>query len=461
MQKYCNFKFLGNGSHGYTQLVEEKSTGSLWVMKIVDLPLMSSEMQEKARQESEILKKLNHPNIVSYHDSFLDGGESLCTVMQYANGGDLQGLIDAGKASGKPLDESQVLAIFLQLCEGLKHCHEHKVLHRDIKPDNIFLTRTEGEDGTEGEIIPMLGDFGISRTLAHTRELAKTLICSPVYVSPEFCLDEGYGTPSDVWALGVSLYQMLTYSMPFGLTGQDGTGRGGHHYAVFNQIINEPYNPLGSHVSLYARSLVRALLDKDPARRPTAGQLVERLSSSSRHANPNPLLRMSVDTRVGKLHASLMEREKKYHSDVASPVPGIPADRGAKEQTEHTSLEKTPDTTPQISAISEPSSEAEDVPIAPPTPVHTPAPAPPAPQTLHAARDQLRQVTEALCTLQAQLDAQTEELGTLRSRLLRSEERTDSLLEQNKVLISSVVSLQTSQMELLRSIHSQVTSTPK
>ena len=90
---------------------------------------------------------------------------------------------------------------FTQICLGLKHCHDNKILHRDIKSPNIFLTEN-------GHI--KIGDFGLSRILRHTMDMTQAQLGTQTHMAPEIFNEEPYRTKADIWALGVVLYQMAT-----------------------------------------------------------------------------------------------------------------------------------------------------------------------------------------------------------------------------------------------------------
>lgn len=105
--------------------------------------------------------------------------------------------------------EDQVLNYFTQICLALKHCHDRKILHRDLKSQNIFLTKKN---------IVKLGDFGIARVLSNTRSKAKTVVGTPYYLSPEIIESMPYSFKSDVWSLGVLLYEICALCPPFNAT---------------------------------------------------------------------------------------------------------------------------------------------------------------------------------------------------------------------------------------------------
>jgi NIMA (never in mitosis gene a)-related kinase 1/4/5 len=120
----------------------------------------------------QLLKVLKHPNIVTYRESFLDGGK-LCIVMDYCSGGDLHTVLQ--RRRGTPLPEDTILDWFVQICLALKHIHDRKVLHRDIKAQNIFVASNG---------LLKLGDFGVSKVLDSTTSLAATGVGTPYYLSP-------------------------------------------------------------------------------------------------------------------------------------------------------------------------------------------------------------------------------------------------------------------------------------
>ncbi|XP_027960204.1 serine/threonine-protein kinase Nek1 isoform X4 [Eumetopias jubatus] len=198
MEKYVRLQKIGEGSFGKAILVKSTEDGRQYVIKEINISRMSSKEREESRREVAVLANMKHPNIVQYRESFEENG-SLYIVMDYCEGGDLFKRINAQK--GILFQEDQILDWFVQICLALKHVHDRKILHRDIKSQNIFLTK----DGTI-----QLGDFGIARVLNSTVELARTCIGTPYYLSPEICENKPYNNKSDIWALGCVLYEMCT-----------------------------------------------------------------------------------------------------------------------------------------------------------------------------------------------------------------------------------------------------------
>nr|XP_020020030.1 serine/threonine-protein kinase Nek1 isoform X2 [Castor canadensis] len=198
---------------------------------------------------------MKHPNIVQYRESFEENG-SLYIVMDYCEGGDLFKRINAQK--GILFQEDQILDWFVQICLALKHVHDRKILHRDIKSQNIFLTK----DGTV-----QLGDFGIARVLNSTVELARTCIGTPYYLSPEICENKPYNNKSDIWALGCVLYEMCTLKHAF---------EAGNMKNLVLKIISGSFPPVSLHYSYDLRSLVSQLFKRNPRDRPSVNSILEK-----------------------------------------------------------------------------------------------------------------------------------------------------------------------------------------
>jgi NIMA (never in mitosis gene a)-related kinase len=136
LRDYKVIKELGAGAFGTVVLVQKGN--SKYCVKKVDVRRMPAKEREAAIKEAKVLKKFNHPNIVQYVDQFIEDG-TLCIVMELAEDGDLHARLK--KQRGRPLKEDIILNWFVQICLAMKHVHDRKVLHRDIKTQNIFLTR--------------------------------------------------------------------------------------------------------------------------------------------------------------------------------------------------------------------------------------------------------------------------------------------------------------------------------
>ena len=139
-------------------------------------------MHPQAESEVRVLMTLQHPNVVTYHKHFTDSG-MLNIVLEYADNGDLAQHIARAKKRGLRFKEDLVLYWFAQIACALHYVHSQNILHRDLKTQNIFLTK---------ENIIKLGDFGIAKVLHSTGDMARTVIGTPYYMSPELCEDLPY-----------------------------------------------------------------------------------------------------------------------------------------------------------------------------------------------------------------------------------------------------------------------------
>jgi NIMA (never in mitosis gene a)-related kinase len=169
-------KKLGEGGFGLVYLVLDNRDNHYYVSKEIDLNKLDSKAKKDALKEVEFLSKLNHPNIVSYKEYFETHSNNtniLYIIMQYCDNGDLEHKVKQQAQLKRPFSEIQVLDWFVQLCLALKHIHDRKILHRDLKTQNVFLMKN---------LTLKLGDFGIAKNLNSTMEHAKTQIGTPYYL---------------------------------------------------------------------------------------------------------------------------------------------------------------------------------------------------------------------------------------------------------------------------------------
>ncbi|XP_076787468.1 serine/threonine-protein kinase Nek4 isoform X5 [Arvicanthis niloticus] len=220
---YCYMRVVGRGSYGEVTLVKHRRDGKQlpllknvsscqhflmdpisYVIKKLNLRNASSRERRAAEQEAQLLSQLKHPNIVTYKESWEGGDGLLYIVMGFCEGGDLYRKLKEQK--GQLLPESQVVEWFVQIAMALQYLHEKHILHRDLKTQNVFLTRTN---------IIKVGDLGIARVLENHGDMASTLIGTPYYMSPELFSNKPYNYKSDVWALGCCVYEMATLKHAF------------------------------------------------------------------------------------------------------------------------------------------------------------------------------------------------------------------------------------------------------
>ena len=262
-ETYKTIRLLGEGSYGKALLVRSNNENkNYYVMKTISLTNMNEEKKKKTFEEVKILRKLNHPNIIKFHEVFVvkEPSQTLNIIAEYADGGDLSEKIKNQKNKNKYFKESQILDWFIQICLALHHMHKKHILHRDIKSQNIFLTKND---------IIKLGDFGISKSLNYTLEKARTIIGTPYYLSPEIIQNIPYSYKSDIWSLGVLLYEMVSLKMPFNAPNLP---------ILALKIQKGEYEKLKNIWSEDLRNLIYSMLLTNPDKRPNLEDILSKFS---------------------------------------------------------------------------------------------------------------------------------------------------------------------------------------
>ncbi|QBS44814.1 serine/threonine-protein kinase [Nocardia sp. CS682] len=194
---------LGSGGMGTVYLAHHPRLPRSVALKVLD-PELGSDPRFRARfeREAELVAQLDHPNIVGIHDRGMESG-LLWISMHYVPGGDLARLL---RRHRRGLDPRRAMHIVTEIAEGLDHAHRRGIVHRDIKPANIFL-------GTEDRIL--IGDFGIARTTdADATETVGPPMLTRAYAAPEQWAGDATDSRTDVYALGVTLHELLTGRLP-------------------------------------------------------------------------------------------------------------------------------------------------------------------------------------------------------------------------------------------------------
>ncbi|XP_071304435.1 serine/threonine-protein kinase Nek5 isoform X4 [Agelaius tricolor] len=177
--------------------------------------------------------------------------------MEYCDGGDLMKRINM--QHGVLFDEDQILSWFVQISLGLKHIHDKKILHRDVKAQNVFL-RNNGK-------VAKLGDFGIARQLNSTTEFAHTCVGTPYYLSPEICENRPYNNKTDIWSLGCVLYELCALKHPF---------QGNSLHELVLKICRGRFQPVSPNYSYDLRILISQLFKISPRDRPSINSILKK-----------------------------------------------------------------------------------------------------------------------------------------------------------------------------------------
>jgi len=241
---------LGRGGMGIVYKCEDTKLNRPVALKILSPHLLSSE-DDRLRfyREARSAAQLNHPNIAIVHavDETVDetGHPQPFIAMEYIDGKTLRELIDKG-----PIRLKEAIRITCEIASALRHAHERNTVHRDVKSGNIMLT----EDGA----VKVL-DFGLAKTAQSIMVTAVgTTLGTPAYMSPEQTLSSDVDRRTDLWSLGVVLYEMVAGKLPFG---------GAYEQAVVYSILNEDPEPLTSvrsNVPIELDRIVAKCLMKDP-----------------------------------------------------------------------------------------------------------------------------------------------------------------------------------------------------
>ncbi|XP_066051533.1 serine/threonine-protein kinase Nek4 isoform X2 [Chamaea fasciata] len=239
---YCFLRAVGKGSYGE------------YVIKKLNLRSASSCERRAAEQEAQLLSQLRHPNIVTYRESWQGDDGHLYIVMGFCEGGDLYHKLKEQK--GQLLPENQVVEWFVQIAMALQYLHEKHILHRDLKTQNIFLTRTN---------IIKVGDLGIARVLENQYDMASTLIGTPYYMSPELFSNKPYNYKSDVWALGCCVYEMATLKHAFNAKDMN---------SLAYRIIEGKLPPMPKDYSPQLVEIIQTMLSKKPEERPSVKSIL-------------------------------------------------------------------------------------------------------------------------------------------------------------------------------------------
>ncbi|KAF7790749.1 hypothetical protein EIP86_001706 [Pleurotus ostreatoroseus] len=314
---------IGTGSFGIIRKVRRKSDGLIFARKELKFERMSERDKKLIVSEVNILKDCHHEHIVRYHDRYVDREAGIMYIlMEYCGGGDLSGVIKQAQRHGRPIPEDTVWNYFMQLLLALNYCHHPpahgrksegsssdeardrrvQILHRDLKPDNVFLDESHSVK---------LGDFGLSKALAQT-SFAQTYVGTPYYMSPELMQEKAYDSKSDIWSLGCLIYELCALKPPF--------HEAKTHAELSILIRNGRIPPLPKGYSPALSAVIKAMLNLNPAMRPSAAQLLqhERIDLAYKVAETQKMLNtvkthkaavVAKEREVNVREAALAEKE--------------------------------------------------------------------------------------------------------------------------------------------------------
>ncbi|CAK5078906.1 unnamed protein product [Meloidogyne enterolobii] len=255
---------LGKGQFSEVLKAKNKMTGRMVAIKKIELDLMKNKKaREDCRKEIDLLKQLQHENIIRYFCSFIVADQSkeyLMIVLELAEAGDLSRLLRTFKKNFRLLPERSIWKYFVQISRAIAYMHSRSIMHRDIKPANVFIS--------SGGIVK-LGDLGLGRFLSmETMNLSTfkkgmvfSIVGTPYYMSPERMNESGYSFKSDIWSVGCVLYEMAALQSPF-------FGEKQNLLALVRKISKCEYPPIPSNIySQHLKLTVSNCICANPARR--------------------------------------------------------------------------------------------------------------------------------------------------------------------------------------------------
>ena len=275
---FHKIKKIGEGNNGEIFLIKSNKTQKEYALKAIKTKDIDEDLLDTVKREVDILKTLDHPNIISFKCAFESNIKTplINIITEYADNGDLEEQLKKNRKEKKYFEENELLDWLSQVCLGLKYMHEKRIIHRDIKPSNIFLMKNN---------TIKIGDFGVSKNISIFKK-TRTMIGTPLYIGPELIQKKAYAFKPDIWSLGVTFCHLMSLEFPF--EGRDPED-------IYENILDLKKNKkiLNEDKTYYKKEIIEKyskefldLIDEmmsfDPQKRPSAGEILEKNIVSKR-----------------------------------------------------------------------------------------------------------------------------------------------------------------------------------
>ncbi|KAF7317028.1 Non-specific serine/threonine protein kinase [Mycena chlorophos] len=295
---YLLLQTLGEGEFGKVKLGLHSQWGEEVAVKLIRRGNVDTAVRmSKVEREIEVLRTLKHPNIVRLYD-VIETDKYIGIIIEYASGGELFDFILAHRY----LRERDASKLFSQLISGVWYIHQKKIVHRDLKLENLLLDRHRNV---------IITDFGFANRFEHKADdLMQTSCGSPCYAAPELVISEGLyvGSAVDIWSCGVILYAMLAGYLPF--DDDPANPDGDNINLLYKYIVNTPLS-FPDYISEEARDLLKLMLVPDPRKRASLEAVMRHPWLAAYHVTPpDPTVPNAFGRTVEELERAAIEQHQ-------------------------------------------------------------------------------------------------------------------------------------------------------